>query len=218
MTEVPENIFASYVQKRAERYRPYWAALGEFIHSFSQVERELQELVFHIANVAPKDGRALFYGLRIDAGKDAVNRLLDAREDAETKARLEDPFVQLGHIASMRNNILHWGAADQPGELDSFLVSNSFLAHTPAKLREYRVTVRNLMEMSTDLTKIGMHFSAEINRGAFDTQFTDKVIKPVLDAPWSYKPPQPAPPPTTPGTRARRRGRKRQRDASQQSH
>jgi hypothetical protein len=213
MEKIPENYFAQYVDQRAAKYRPYWAALGEFIHSFSQVERELQELTFHIAKVPAKEGRAILHGLRIDAAKDAIIRILDAREDEETKARLLDPFAQLGAIANMRNNILHWGAGDRPGETD-FLVTNDFLAHTPAKLKEYRVSVLNLMEMSTDLTKIGMHLSCEVNLQHMHGEVYEKAIRPVLDAPWQYKPPQPSPQPSTPGTRARRRERKPQRGAS----
>lgn len=217
MAEVPENYFATYIEKRTERHGPYWAALGEFIHSFSQVERELQELVFHIARVTPKDGRALFHGLRIDAAKDAVNRLLDARGDDETKARLEDPFAQIGHIASMRNNILHWGASEE-GDGNWFLVTNDFLAHTPAKLREFRVSVVNLMEMNMDLTKIGMHLSAEVHRGTFRPEFFEKIMRPVLDAPWRYKPPQPVPRTIAPDTRGHPPKQRRQRASSRQKH
>jgi hypothetical protein len=216
MSDLSRNIFA-YINDRAERHRPYWAALGEFIHAFSQVERELQELVFHLSGVSPTDGRALFYGLRIDAAKDAINRLLDARDDQATKARLEGPFAQLGHIANMRNNIIHWGASDL-GNSDWFLVSNDFLAHTPAKLREFRVSVANLKEMNADLTKIGMHLSYEIHHRHVRSEMLERVAKPVLDAPWSYKPPQPSPPQSKPGTRASRRERQRQRASSPKTH
>src|SRR5687767_63683 len=116
MTDLPTNYFEDYLKRRTARYRPYWAALGEFVHAFSQVERELQELVFHLSGVSAQDGKALFHGMRVDAAKDAINRLLDARGDTEIKARLEEPFAHLGHIAGMRNNLIHWGAAEGEGE------------------------------------------------------------------------------------------------------
>jgi hypothetical protein len=58
-------------------------------------------------------------------------------------------FAQFALITKIRNDILHYGA--QFETLDVLLASNERDAHTPARLREIRITPYDLWSMNHDL-------------------------------------------------------------------
>jgi hypothetical protein len=201
---------AALIAALDEPYVEYWKALGQFISEFARTEKTLQFLLRHYAEVSENVGKAIFHGTRIDAAKDHINRILEATDNLEAKNRLERPFAQLGVISGMRNNIVHWGSTRKGP--DDFLVSNSSLAHTKERLREFQISPRALRAMSLDLFAISVHFVMEMRR-AGEPEIVEEFSE-IVNAPWLYKPPQPTP--QTKGTRARRRERKNPLDALQQ--
>lgn len=196
-----------------EPFLQYWSELGRFIHEFSRTEKALQWLLRHYARTTLPVSKALFHGMRVDACKDAINRILDATENQAAKTRLEAPFAQLGAISGMRNNIVHWGASPADGSRE-FVVTNAFLAHTKARVQEFRVSPRTLRAMSVDLFAISLHFILEVRRSG-ELDETDTEFAAVLREPWLYKSPQPSPQPKAP--RASPQKSQRPRGASQKS-
>ncbi|HEY3814476.1 MAG TPA: hypothetical protein VGL66_14740 [Caulobacteraceae bacterium] len=167
----------------------YALALGKFMQQFTQTEYQLVLLLRHFAGTSDEVGRAVFHGYRIDATKDAINRILDATGNMEAKVRLEEPFSRLGAINGMRNNIVHWGARWYGAPYGApFLVSNDRIAHTPERLREYAIKPDTLAEMRIDLEKIEHLLREECSEKPFiSAHLYDARIEP-----WLYIPLQPS--------------------------
>lgn len=201
-----------YLEERKKRFTGYWAALGQFIHEFSGVERELLELARYLAGLQEPVAQAVLSSLRVDDAKNLINRILDARGETDLKERLQNPLDQLGAISTMRNSIVHWGAEVRD---DGLIVSNNYFAPSPDRIREFPVSDVILLQMTADLHQIGLHLFMTIRR---DEATPDEIkqAERVLQPPWLYKSPQPLPRPRGTGTRARRRERKRQGGASRE--
>jgi hypothetical protein len=186
-----ERAVAKTAAEREARFADYWKELGAFVHQFSYTERALQILLRLVAGVPTNIGQAAFQGYRVDAAKDAINRILEATNRHAAVRRLKGPLDHLGAINSMRNNIVHWGAAET-GE-DEFLISNSFLAHAPHRLREYTVSPSTLRQMTLDLSKISWHLEWEGRGLSVPRWLSRAVFRPILRASWQYRPPLPLP-------------------------
>jgi hypothetical protein len=93
-----------------EPYQEYWWKLGKFIHNFAQAESRFLWLVRDVIGVEDPIGGLLLSGMRLDGAKDIWNRVLDATDQIERKTRLERFLDHLSANATIRNNILHWGA------------------------------------------------------------------------------------------------------------
>jgi hypothetical protein len=172
----------------AEPTEGYFAALGEFIHIFSETERLMQEAVRHYARTPQKIGRAIFSGSRAKDCADHINRILDATEQAGAKAQLQDAFAQLGHIIAARNSIVHWGAKMLPN-----------LTVVPKKVRTYAASPDDLARMKADLFKIGMHIKVAMAGGIEGVPLSGhRLIIKVLEGAWLYKPPPQGDLPKTP--------------------
>lgn len=178
-----------------EPYRDYWQALGRFIDQFASVEKHMQIMLRHYAAASEAVGRVVFSGHRINDGIDTVNRLLDARALPRVKARLRPVFGQLAQINTTRNNIVHWGvthdwaaglAVTSPG----VLVTNRHLVQPGRTEQRYLVSLDDFGDMTADLIKIGMHFNVEMYRDHLNRQLYRRALREVLNASWSYKPPQ----------------------------
>ena len=188
-------------------YVEYWGELGRFIHYFSRTEHTLKRLLQTLAGTSDEVSGAIFIGVRMGTAKDHINRILEAKGDAVAKNRLEGPFAQLGVIGGVRDNLVHWGAEHEG--TDDLLVSNARQSPGPGRVREYRVSPRDLVAMTEDLVRINM-FLVVTMRPLDDDE---RIWGQYLGQPWRYKSPQQAPPKK--GTRARRRARLLQPDASQ---
>lgn len=119
-------------------------------------------------------------------------------------------FDQLGEINTTRNNIVHWGVvhdwasgiADSPG----VIVTNKHLLQPGRTEQRYLVSMKDLSNMTLDLTKIGIHCNVEILREHIGRDIYRRALREVLGASWSYKPPQrSAPPQRSPGKSPKRR-------------
>ena len=186
-----ENALASMLD---EPYRDYWPALGKFIHEFSGMESLLHELAIRVAGVSDNLGKAIFSGLRIDNAKDALNRMYEASGDQAAKDRMAPVFAQIGAIAGMRNNIVHWGAqsVSRDDGFEGLLVSNARIAHTKERLRTFVVSAEMLTDMRVDISKISMHLLVELFRDREGAKIAPTVTR-VLEAPWRYKSPPQSP-------------------------
>jgi hypothetical protein len=183
------------VDKRSwdEPARGYWRALGKFIHEFSGTERVFLQLLDFLAGVEFPISASIFFGFRADACKDAINRILEATDNAEVAARLKEPFQQFGIINGARNSIVHWGA--HATEEDDIVAMNDFIAHTDRRIRSLSVSVKMLGNMCFDLTKINFHLWSEMEKvdEIFKLIGTTGVPDYYIQEPWRYKPPPQSP-------------------------
>jgi hypothetical protein len=165
----------------------FYRALGEFITEFAWVESLVCDMLVRETGVSFKIGAAVFSGVRIDAAKDLIGRLYEAR-GAERSAELVRAFAQLGLITRVRNDILHYGAVPNPeGEA---IVSNSRAAHSARALREMRVSRETLQQMTSDLVQISLVLMDQITWGE-DTPFVtwerEEDYDWIVARPWRYK-------------------------------
>jgi len=188
---IPKTKNISNAQEPTEGY---WAALGEFIHHFSKVERMLHIVLRQQSGADARVCKAVFSGLRNDTCRDYINRVCDAMGRSELKARLKGVFDQLGQISAARNAIVHWGASTL--EDDSIVAMNEFLAHTDEKFRQIPLSTVILRSMIDDLIKINIHLAAEVwKMQPADSRNPNlmETIGPTLSSAWRYKPPQQSP-------------------------
>jgi hypothetical protein len=168
----------------------YLAALGRFVHAYSQIEMHMTIVLWIAAKVNFDIAPALLSGVRIDAAIGLIGRVLDARKiDDQNRTDLEATLRQLAILNKMRNDILHYGAkADADGEL---VVSNKVSAHVESRLRETIVSAQTLDDMTYDLDTIwvrlhvyGFRITAEGMGFSGMPGFDQR-----LQRPWRYTPP-----------------------------
>lgn len=180
---------------------PYLAALGRFVHAFSQIEAHLTVVLWVAAKIDFDIARALLSGVRIDGAINLLGRTMDARGIiGPNRTSLDAALQQLGLINKMRNDVLHYGAtALANGEL---IVSNKMSAHLISRLREVPISVQSLDDMTYDLDKIWVQLEVSGHRLIFpDLQFSIRGYDERLQRAWRYKPaPQSAQPRKTPKT------------------
>ena len=129
--------------------RAYWEALGRFVTDYAETETSLNILLSHVAAVRHEMARAVFSGVRADASVSLINRVLDATKQQTIKADMKRHFDQFGVVTRTRNDILHYGVRfDGRGQAN---LSNWVQAHTPDRLREFRVAPSDLDSMCSDL-------------------------------------------------------------------
>lgn len=194
-----------------EPYREYWAGLGQFIHEFSAVEAVLGQLAAHVAELKEPISRAVLHGVRVDNGKDLINRVLEAKCDLARKERLADAFAQLGEIGAMRNHMVHWGAREIDGELR---VSNRNLAHTPERVRTYTVSAKILADMRADLLRIYLLLTIEMYAEVTPPIMAPAYVRRVRGGSWRYKPQPQSPQRKTRDSREPHPKQQRQRASS----
>lgn len=178
-----------FKETRAE----YFAALGEFIHAFAYAEASLQYALWREAGVSSMVARAVFSGVRIDQGKDLINRLIDAT-GRKRPPEIAAAFAQLTELTKARNDLVHYGAAFQAGGIE---VSNEISAHTPDRLRVRPISKAILEAMTADTRRIsamiGLHSSMRGAKPADRAGFSDDLAFLASQA-WQYKPSQQPPP------------------------
>lgn len=196
----PTQLLANTLRAVSEEpYHEYWYKLGKFVHQFAQAEGRLLCLVRQVAGIQDPISGLVLSGLRQEAARDLLNRILDATDQQQRKDRLQRPLEQLATIATIRNNIIHWGAIhDGNPEL---LVSNTALGPTPQRLKEFRIHPSDLDNMCEDLERINVLIMTENNPSFPDDGAWGKYMR----RPWLYKPPQPSPPKPPQAAQSRKR-------------
>jgi hypothetical protein len=169
-----------------EPYHEYWFHLGRFIHAFTQAEVQLLFLLRSLSGLNIKNAGVIFHATRVEQATALIKNILYVSDQAETKEHLKRPLEQLSVIATIRNNILHWGAK---AEIDgSFRISNK--KYHPIKPKDFTVNVPDLNNLHKDVRNIFLILWHETHGPAEDDRFYRKLAL----APWQYKPPQPIPP------------------------
>lgn len=166
----------------------FWTALGRFIHKFAEVETLLFIQLIQTAGVPLQTAQAIFTDARIDKAKSTINRIRAANGMPKSPV-LTRAFDQLGVIASVRNDIVHYGAMHTA---EGFVVSNALWAHAPGKMRRFVISPTILNQMTTDLETIQACFAVLSLTGIAPQQFIDQGFGLRAQAPWQYKPPQPS--------------------------
>ena len=209
MPAVGDNFNPDTPEGRAaiEMRRQYFEALGSLIAIFPAIEMGLFATLGALSGVPLPMGRALFSDTRIDAGMRYVKRVLKARKiqnkahaafEDEITAVIDEAFVHLQLINSVRNHIVHHGTADFHKEEP--IISNLTRALTKDVVREIKISAKSIREMMEDLGKIEILLTfvtlrAE-NKGTRTQQ--DKLLETAHKMPWRYQaqvdvPPAPRP-------------------------
>jgi hypothetical protein len=172
-----------------ERPEGYHRALGRFIDKFSLVEHMLFWLLMKTAAVPLRTAQAIFSDARIDKAKDQINRIRAAhglpKDEALTRA-----FLQMGQIARMRNDVVHYGI--QQANKD-WVVTNALVAHTRDTQRTSPLSVEILEDMTLDLNTIFVAITRLWIIDRLDETTADALEKAVL-VPWRYRPHGPSHP------------------------
>jgi hypothetical protein len=165
--------------------RQYWEALGRFVSVFSLVEENMQVALWRCVGVKAPVAPAIFSGTRVDAASGYIKRIAEAQHWPRRKQQeIEDVFKQLAELTRVRNDILHYGAS-MTGP-DEWVVSNKLVAHVKERIRNTRISVKILVQMSEDLSKIMLHLVMIERRGK--PVRAHPSVEAVLKRAWLYKP------------------------------
>ncbi|NUJ79551.1 hypothetical protein HUN39_05855 [Methylocystis sp. FS] len=178
---------AQFIRRVDEPYHDFWMELGQFIHAFADAEEQLIQLLIKTSKLGRARGGLIFSEYRQEAARDAINKLLQSSDKIEQRQRLESPFSQFAAIATVRNNIVHWGVRLDKGY--KFRVSNE--TRKPSRPKKFFIDPLDLSNMTWDLGGISIMFRVE--RGAkLEVDNSDQIYQAILREPWRYRPPQPS--------------------------
>lgn len=173
-------------------------ALGLFIDQFAAVERNLAELVGATANLKDDMRRALLSGARIESSIDFIRRIYRAHGHS-TPDHLERAFVQLNHINTARNLILHYGHARtfarlKPGQTVMSQDYRAVASDWSVSIGEPRIVPFSkdiLEQMTEDADRIAYIARVQIETHLSHTPSRWKEMLARAQEPWRYIPPPP---------------------------
>ncbi|MDR3464229.1 MAG: hypothetical protein P4L76_18145 [Beijerinckiaceae bacterium] len=171
-----------------EPYHEFWFHLGRFVSQFAKAESALLFLLWDVAGTSEEVSGAIFNGVRAEGARDAINNILTATKQTDRMERLRSPFSQMATIGTIRNNLVHWGAAKSE---DDFIVTNT--NRKPLKPKTFSISIDDFKDMGTDLFFILAMLVAERSDANEETRAI--VARDFAPRPWRYKPPQPSPEP-----------------------
>jgi monoamine oxidase len=162
-------------------------ALGGFCWTFSILESEVRDALYHTARLPRKIGNAILSGARAKDSLDLLTRLSDVLDwSKEQKSELVEIKTQFGLINDLRNDILHHGAYRLGRE---YIVSNRKVAHIDTRLRELRISAKTLTDASADLWQIVTRLQL-LTRPHFPPEVLTSMRNSLASS-WQYKqPPQ----------------------------
>jgi hypothetical protein len=179
--------------KELDRLDLYLWSLGLFIANFSVVERLMQQTLWHYAGIAAPTAPAVFTGIRTETAISLIGRIAEAQKWKEDRKReIQYVFSQLGMINRLRNDLLHYGATTELEEPEKWIISNEVFAHTADRVRRVPISPALLDGAAEDLYKISVHLHVV----TMDDDVTADQLRKyheVLQQPWRYKQPSPAP-------------------------
>jgi hypothetical protein len=164
----------------------YLIALGNFITRFSDLEGLLNAAVWKFANLKPSVHRAVLGRLAIEATTTKIKRLIRAKLiTGETKSDIEYMLKQIDDIAGTRNDMLHLGySAIRRGH---YVFDNKPYALDKATAFSYRLSVRTLNDMSTDILRICRELYSMIIQTPSQQRMFWLVYDRVQGYAWRYK-------------------------------
>ena len=178
------------VEAAERRKAEFHQVLGEFILEFANVEREVMQILLIMSEVTRPVATSIFANMSFQTAKVYVKRIIEAEKAfgiATDYSLMNDAFIQLEHITSARNDIVHHG-------LQFWLDDDPLMhrtAHVPEKIRKYRVSVQEVRDMTWDLRKMQTHFTLQFRPDGFEP-FPHALA--LTHAPWRYKLPALSPP------------------------
>ena len=164
----------------------YLLAFGRFIIEFSEIEQAMQVALWNLTKLEDPVAKAIFSGVRADDACNKITRIADAENWSNSKkAEWKMIADRLGHLRTLRNDILHYGVQWQPG--GDWITTNRSFAHTAKKITTTPVSVPILVAATADLRKLSLHL--------FHFLFVDdmsvvgtRALDPTLQSAWQYKP------------------------------
>ncbi len=167
----------------------FFTALGEFVAAFSEVEIELQFILWRLAGLEQPIGQAVLSGVRTEDAMNRINRLGDALEWTQKhQDRFQHCFSHLGEINRLRNDILHYGAQLKEGY--NWRTSNSPFVHVDKKIRTREFSVIDLENATVDLKTLRRYLN-ELGFGDLMQLKEREKLFPDQPSAWSYKSQQP---------------------------
>jgi hypothetical protein len=171
--------------------RRYWLALGRFVDAFSRVESLAMAVFWRLTGLDIPTARALFSGVRLDAAKDNIRRLLEVQQAPKMlRDEVSAVFAQLTAINAARNDLLHYGPQDD-GQ-GGMLATNRLVAHDQERAREGVISAEVLDTMSEDLAKIELHLLAHLWSGLVPSEDLETIQSEARRRAWRYKPAAPS--------------------------
>src|ERR1700729_3609547 len=126
-------------------------ALGQFCWNFSITEAMVRSTLYRVMGVAPNVGNAVLSGISFNAMMDIISKVSAAQKWPNEKTKEWTRVKsQLGIIATLRNNILHYGAYKLGAD---YVVSNQQVIHIPERLSEFKISRQTLLDASQDLVQ-----------------------------------------------------------------
>ena len=180
MNDTPERGFGELT---------YWASYGLFIHHFSEVEQQLQGLLWEMSGVKKMVARAVFQDARFSNICSTINHIYTSRSQEEHPLYRRS-VDQLGLINAVRNDMVHKPSAiaivDGTVQL---MVSNKVRA-MPGKEKEITVTEQMLDDMTHDLHTAQIAITV-VTFDSFDLPQDARELpwRDIAQRPWRYKPP-----------------------------
>lgn len=184
MSEAEAERHVTTVEDAAESIRGYFAALGEFIHRFAELEGVLAIALRDKAGVSHDTACALFSGVRAREALAFLKRLHEA-EDEDWHPLLARVQERFGSVMEARNLIVHHGTTMNLN--DTFVSSKG--RNLPGKGKSFPVSAKILSDLTGDVqTMIACVTLWHIR------QFSPSLLKTAESvwgeasrAPWRYK-------------------------------
>lgn len=161
--------------------RFYFEALGRFIEAYAHAEYAAHSLLVHLTGMKPKVANAALSGTKVDGALSFMRRIYAATETS-IPSEIEEAFTRLAVLNTSRNELVHLGTFIE----DSWrVVSNEVKAHTPSKVKRWRITTETLKHMENDAIKI----ASTLTVYRLPALRQDEAHKRALSLAWQYTPP-----------------------------
>ncbi len=166
----------------------FFESLVRFVSAFSEVEVNLQTVVWHFAGVSTPMAQAIFSNVRVDGAMNLISRIADAQNwSEERRTELRRVFSHLGEINKLRNDILHYGARLTGPDL--WKVSNELFVHLPDRIRETQLSASILENATGDLHQIVAYLVVAAWGDQMPAPVHASFVETAKHA-WRYKPQQ----------------------------
>jgi hypothetical protein len=183
----------------------YLRALGDFVESYANTESLVFTYLHFSSKLTLPVSRALFSGVRTKEAISYIQRIWDVDPPPDfVRSHVEEAFTHLHMITDVRNHVMHYGSflTDEQVRVTSDLGR----AHTVERVRQMRIGEEDLITMTRDLFKIGIHIMAAmwVIMSGFDKR-REAEFAPLLAAAWRYtQPPARNRKPRKPSSKERR--------------
>jgi len=135
-TESYTGPLDEWLGRMREEDKAFYAALGQFMLGWADVERQLAEVLRHYANVSEPVARAIFSGTRARTLMNFITAVTD--NTGVSKSRRDDLtflFPKVGALNTQRDRVAHHGSFSSPS-----IAPNSLKRRISNEKRSSRMT------------------------------------------------------------------------------